>query len=47
VSNSREPVELAGKTQAQAFQLLNKRFNESLDEMTSFAKNGAKTAQRS
>ena len=44
VSNSRELVELAGKTQAQAFQVLNKRFNESLDEMTSFVKNGAKTA---
>ena len=38
VSNTRELVELAGKTQTKTFDVLNKRFSESLDEMTSFAK---------
>lgn len=42
VSNTRELVELAGKTQAEAFDVLSKRFNESLDEMASFAKKETK-----
>ena len=42
MSNTRELVELAGKTQAEAFDVLNKRFTESLDEMTSFAKKETK-----
>jgi phasin family protein len=54
VTNTHEMVELAGKTQAAAFGVLNKRFTESLDEMASFAKkepetsmqNGTKKAQR-
>ena len=54
VSNAHELVELAGKTQAEAFDVLNKRFTRSLDETTSFAKketetgmkNGTKKAQR-
>jgi phasin family protein len=54
VTNTHEMVELAGKTQAAAFGVLNKRFSESMDEMASFAKkepvtseqNGTKKAQR-
>jgi len=43
VSNTRELVELAGKTQAEAFDVLNRRFSESLDETTSFATKAAET----
>jgi phasin family protein len=42
VRNTHELVELAGKTQAEAFNVLNKRFTESLDEMTSFVKKETK-----
>jgi len=42
VSNARELAELAAKTQAETFEVLNKRFTESLDEMTSFAKKETK-----
>jgi phasin family protein len=42
VSNARELIELAGKTQTEAFDVLNKRFTESLDEMTSFTKKETK-----
>ena len=42
VSNTRELVELASKTQTEAFDVLNKRFTESVDEMTSFVKKEAK-----
>ena len=42
VSNTRELVELAGKTQAEAFDVLNKRFTESFDEMISFTKKETK-----
>jgi len=54
VSNTHEMVELASKTQAAAFGVLNKRFTESMDEMASFARkepetslqNGTKKAHR-
>ena len=42
VSNTRELVQLAGKTQTEAFDVLKKRFTESVDEMTSFVKKEAK-----
>lgn len=42
VSNARELAELAGKTQAETFEVLNKRFTESLDELTAFAKKETK-----
>lgn len=42
VSNTRELVELASKTQTEAFDVLKKRFTESVDEMTSFVKKEAK-----
>ena len=46
VSNTRELVELAGKTQAEAFDVLNRRFSESLDETTSFAKETTSFAKK-
>jgi phasin family protein len=42
VSNARELAELAGKTQTEAFDVLNKRFTESLDELTSLVKKETK-----
>jgi phasin family protein len=38
VENTRELVELAGKTQSEAFEVLNKRFTESLEEWGTLAK---------
>ena len=38
VSGTREFVELAGKTQTEAFDVLNKRFSESLEEWGTIAK---------
>lgn len=38
VSGTREIVELAGKTQTEAFDVLNKRFSESLEEWGTIAK---------
>jgi phasin family protein len=46
VNNTRELVELAGKTQAEAFDVLNKRFTESFHETTSFAKKEAETTMK-
>jgi len=46
VSSARELVELAGKTQSDAFEVLNKRFTESIDELGSFAKKETKKAAR-
>ena len=43
VSNTRELVELTGKTQAEAFDVLNKRFTQSLVETASFATNATDT----
>src|SRR5579859_7342741 len=43
VSNTRELVELTGKTQAEAFGVLNKRFTESLEETASFATKATET----
>jgi phasin family protein len=43
VSNTRELVELAGKMQAEAFDVLNKRFAESLVETASFATSATET----
>jgi phasin family protein len=42
VSNTRELVQLAGKAQTEAFDVLKKRFTESVDEMTSLVKKEAK-----
>lgn len=38
MNGTRELVELAGKTQAEAFEVLNKRFMESVEEWSSLAK---------
>jgi len=38
VESTRELVELAGKTQSEAFEVLNKRFTESLEEWGTLAK---------
>jgi phasin family protein len=45
VSNTRELVELASKTQTEAFDVLKKRFTESVDEMASFAKKETKSTK--
>ena len=42
VDNARELAELAGKTQASTFEVLNKRFTESLDELAAYAKKETK-----
>jgi phasin family protein len=46
VTNTRELVELAGKTQSEAFDVLNKRFSESIDELAALAKKEPKKAAR-
>jgi len=43
VSGTREIVELAGKTQTEAFDVLNKRFSESLEEWGTIAKKKSKS----
>jgi phasin family protein len=42
MSNTRELIELARKSQTEAFEVLSKRFKESLDEMASLARKRAK-----
>lgn len=42
VSGTREIVELAGKTQTEAFEVLSKRFSESLEEWGTIAKKKSK-----
>ncbi len=42
VTGTREIVELAGKTQTEAFEVLNKRFSESLEEWGTIAKKKSK-----
>ena len=46
MTNTRELVELAGKTQSEAFDVLNKRFSESIDELAALAKKEPKKAAR-
>jgi phasin family protein len=43
VTGTREIVELAGKTQTEAFEVLNKRFSESLEEWGTIAKKKSKS----
>jgi phasin family protein len=43
VTGTREIVELAGKTQTEAFDVLNKRFSESLEEWGTIAKKKSKS----